>query len=40
MGYAKSPGLGGAYFSELSGDTPNGELITATELITAIRSHI
>jgi chitinase len=29
MGYAKSQGLGGAFFWELSGDTSNGELITA-----------
>ena len=34
MGYAKSQGLGGAFFWELSGDTGNGELISA------IRSHI
>src|SRR2546423_2264104 len=34
MGYAKSQGLGGAFFWELSGDTANGELISA------IRSHI
>ena len=34
MGYAKSQGLGGAFFWELSGDTTNGELINA------IRSHI
>ncbi len=34
MGYAKSQGLGGAFFWELSGDTTNGELISA------IRSHI
>ncbi|HEX4815793.1 MAG TPA: glycosyl hydrolase family 18 protein [Nonomuraea sp.] len=29
MGYSKSQGLGGAFFWELSGDTSNGELITA-----------
>jgi chitinase len=29
MGYARSNGLGGAFFWELSGDTTNGELITA-----------
>ena len=29
MSYANSQGLGGAFFWELSGDTPNGELITA-----------
>ncbi|MEU6999991.1 glycosyl hydrolase family 18 protein [Nonomuraea sp. NPDC046570] len=29
MGYAKSQGLGGSFFWELSGDTSNGELITA-----------
>ncbi|GAA3746598.1 glycosyl hydrolase family 18 protein [Plantactinospora mayteni] len=29
MSYAKSQGLGGAFFWELSGDTSNGELITA-----------
>ncbi|GAA3469294.1 glycosyl hydrolase family 18 protein [Nonomuraea roseola] len=29
MGYSKSQGLGGAFFWELSGDTANGELITA-----------
>ncbi|MWK37408.1 chitinase [Actinomadura sp. J1-007] len=29
MGYAKGQGLGGSFFWELSGDTPNGELITA-----------
>ncbi|MEU0515689.1 glycoside hydrolase family 18 protein [Amycolatopsis sp. NPDC006125] len=29
MSYAKSQGLGGAFFWELSGDTANGELITA-----------
>ncbi|MDL4777757.1 MULTISPECIES: glycoside hydrolase family 18 protein [Thermomonosporaceae] len=29
MGYAKQKGLGGSFFWELSGDTPNGELITA-----------
>jgi chitinase len=29
MGYAKTQGLGGAFFWELSGDTTNGELITA-----------
>ncbi|HEV7934362.1 MAG TPA: glycosyl hydrolase family 18 protein [Actinomadura sp.] len=29
MGYAKSQGLGGAFFWELSGDTSGGELITA-----------
>ncbi|WP_101782834.1 glycosyl hydrolase family 18 protein [Nonomuraea indica] len=29
MGYAKDQGLGGAFFWELSGDTTNGELITA-----------
>jgi chitinase len=34
MGYAKSQGLGGAFFWELSGDTTRGELISA------IRSHI
>jgi chitinase len=34
MGWAKSQGLGGAFFWELSGDTGNGELISA------IRSHI
>ena len=34
MGWAKSQGLAGAFFWELSGDTTNGELINA------IRSHI
>ncbi|WP_410654570.1 glycoside hydrolase family 18 protein [Amycolatopsis sp. lyj-112] len=29
VGYAKNQGLGGAFFWELSGDTANGELITA-----------
>ena len=29
MSYAKNQGLGGAFFWELSGDTTNGELITA-----------
>jgi chitinase len=29
MSYAKNQGLGGAFFWELSGDTSNGELITA-----------
>jgi chitinase len=29
MSYAKQQGLGGSFFWELSGDTPNGELITA-----------
>ncbi|MEV8634019.1 glycosyl hydrolase family 18 protein [Streptosporangium sp. NPDC051023] len=29
MAWAKSQGLGGAFFWETSGDTPNGELITA-----------
>ena len=29
MTYAKNQGLGGAFFWELSGDTTNGELITA-----------
>ncbi|WP_336204347.1 glycosyl hydrolase family 18 protein [Nonomuraea sp. LPB2021202275-12-8] len=29
MGYSKNQGLGGAFFWELSGDTANGELITA-----------
>jgi chitinase len=29
MSYATQQGLGGAFFWELSGDTPNGELITA-----------
>ncbi|SDM75524.1 glycosyl hydrolase family 18 protein [Allokutzneria albata] len=29
MGYSKTQGLGGAFFWELSGDTANGELITA-----------
>ncbi|MDF2709019.1 MAG: chitinase [Nonomuraea muscovyensis] len=29
MGYSKDQGLGGAFFWELSGDTTNGELITA-----------
>ncbi|RCG22745.1 chitinase [Sphaerisporangium album] len=29
MGYAKNQGLGGSFFWELSGDTTNGELITA-----------
>ncbi len=29
MAYAKNQGLGGAFFWELSGDTANGELITA-----------
>jgi chitinase len=29
VGYAKAQGLGGAFFWELSGDTSNGELITA-----------
>jgi len=34
MSFAKSQGLGGAFFWELSGDTTSGELINA------IRSHI
>jgi chitinase len=34
MSFARSQGLGGAFFWELSGDTTNGELISA------IRSHI
>ncbi|TCO59214.1 glycosyl hydrolase family 18 protein [Actinocrispum wychmicini] len=29
MGYVKSQGLGGAFFWEMTGDTSNGELITA-----------
>jgi chitinase len=29
MSYAKTQGLGGAFFWELSGDTTNGELVTA-----------
>jgi chitinase len=29
MTYARGQGLGGAFFWELSGDTGNGELITA-----------
>ncbi len=29
LGWAKQQGLGGAFFWEFSGDTPNGELITA-----------
>jgi chitinase len=29
VAYARDQGLGGAFFWELSGDTPNGELITA-----------
>jgi len=29
MGCAKGQGLGGSFFWELSGDTSNGELITA-----------
>ncbi|MER7499009.1 glycosyl hydrolase family 18 protein [Nonomuraea pusilla] len=29
MGYSKNQGLGGAFFWELSGDTTNGELLTA-----------
>jgi chitinase len=29
MGYARAQGLGGAFFWELSGDTPDGRLITA-----------
>lgn len=29
MAWAKKQGMGGAFFWELSGDTPNGELITA-----------
>jgi chitinase len=29
MAYAKQQGLGGAFFWEFNGDTPNGELITA-----------
>jgi chitinase len=29
MNYAKQQGLGGAFFWEFSGDTSNGELITA-----------
>jgi chitinase len=29
MNWAKTQGLGGAFFWEFSGDTPNGELITA-----------
>ncbi len=29
MGYARSQGLGGSFFWELSGDTANGELVTA-----------
>ncbi|WP_238017474.1 glycosyl hydrolase family 18 protein [Dactylosporangium sp. AC04546] len=31
MSYAKTQGLGGAFFWELSGDTSNGELITAVK---------
>ncbi|MGW4798322.1 glycosyl hydrolase family 18 protein [Nonomuraea sp. NPDC004297] len=31
MSYAKGQGLGGAFFWELSGDTTNGELITAVK---------
>ncbi|TDB96996.1 glycoside hydrolase family 18 chitinase [Actinomadura sp. 7K534] len=31
MAYAQDEGLAGAFFWELSGDTPNGELITAIE---------
>ncbi|WP_033341241.1 glycosyl hydrolase family 18 protein [Catenuloplanes japonicus] len=31
MSYAKTQGLGGAFFWELSGDTTNGELITAVK---------
>ena len=29
MGYAKTQGLGGAFFWALDGDTSNGELVTA-----------
>jgi len=29
MSWAKTQGLGGTFFWELSGDTSNGELITA-----------
>jgi chitinase len=29
MNYTKQQGLGGAFFWEFSGDTSNGELITA-----------
>jgi chitinase len=29
MSYARNQGLGGAFFWELSGDTGNGELISA-----------
>ena len=29
MSYAKNQGLGGAFFWEFSGDTANGELISA-----------
>jgi chitinase len=29
MAYAKNQGLGGAFFWELSGDTANGELVSA-----------
>lgn len=29
MGYAKTQGLGGAFFWEMSGDTSNGELVKA-----------
>jgi chitinase len=29
MAYTRQQGLGGAFFWELSGDTSNGELITA-----------
>jgi len=31
MSYANGQGLGGAFFWELSGDTPNGELATAVK---------
>ena len=31
MTYAKNQGLGGAFFWELSGDTANGELLTAMD---------
>ncbi|WP_136519039.1 MULTISPECIES: glycosyl hydrolase family 18 protein [Cellulomonas] len=31
MTWARNKGLGGAFFWELSGDTPNGELITAVQ---------
>ncbi|AXB43893.1 chitinase [Amycolatopsis albispora] len=31
VGYARTQGLGGTFFWELSGDTPNGELISAIQ---------